>query len=42
MGEVLAMSEVPDDVERLFERLVEVLAGHAPHLLDAPIPVADV
>jgi hypothetical protein len=41
MGEVLAMSEVPDDVERLFERLVEVLAGHAPHLLDDTISVSD-
>ena len=35
------MSEVPDDVERLFERLVEVLAGHSPHLLDDTISVSD-
>lgn len=35
------MSEVPDDVERLFERLVDVLAGHAPHLLDDTISVSD-
>jgi len=35
------MSEPRDDVERLFERLVEVLAGRAPHLLDGSIPVSD-
>ncbi|MSR07229.1 MAG: hypothetical protein EXR93_09220 [Gemmatimonadetes bacterium] len=35
------MTQHPDDVQRLFDRLVEVLAGRAPHLLDAPIPVSD-
>lgn len=35
------MTQPRDDVQRLFDRLVEVLAGRAPHLLDAPIPVAD-